>query len=155
MFTADDIRNARSLSETLKLEGRSLLLENSDEDILSIVNGIGPEWFPPVLRKAIDEFNPSLVVAAMIHDLEWHFGDGTKEHFDASNARFRRNGYRVAMNKYAWYSPRRYLVMRQSRRFACLCQMFGWPTYRSSVERRKEIQYEIALRHVTGETWWK
>lgn len=155
MISKKELNQAREIAANLELEGRELLFEKTDEDILSVINGIGPEWFPPILRKTIDEFNPSLVVAAMIHDLEWHFGDGTKEHFDASNARFRRNGYRVAMNKYAWYSPRRYLVMRQSRRFARLCQMFGWPTYRSSVERRKEMQYEIALRHVTGEIWWK
>ena len=46
-----------------------------------------------------------------------------------SNKRFKRNGYKVASAEYAWYNPRRYVVMNQARRFGNICQCFGWAAW--------------------------
>ena len=43
--------------------------------------------------------------------MEWHESDGTKASFTESNARFRRNGVKVASAAFGWWRPRRYLVM--------------------------------------------
>lgn len=147
MITAKDIQDARRLAETLDLEGKEHLLDNSIEKILSVVNGIGPGWFPKPIRKLINKLNPSLVPVSMIHDLDWHFADGTEEHFKASNMRFRRNGYKIADYKYPWYNHHRYIVRFQSWEFSRVCsKILGWMTYKALAEKRKEEEYEAKIQ---------
>ena len=137
--------------EKLMADARKMALENvgildrySMEEVSNIYNGIGPDRFPEWLRKTLDKLHPSLRVVALIHDLEYHEG-GTRDEFTESNERFYRNGKTVAFAKYAWYDPRRYIVMNQARRFGNICQKFGWKAWTSPCEcavcekkRRKE-----------------
>ena len=53
---------------------------------------------------------PSLPTStrAFIHDIEWHESDGSKDSFDESNRRWKRNGYRVAQVEFRAWDPRRY-----------------------------------------------
>lgn len=105
---------------------------------MSICNGIGAESFPEVIRELLDTLNPSLQVVACIHDIEWYESDETKQSFTESNERFKRNGYKVAKAKFAWYNPRRYFVMNQARRFGNICQAFGWDAWLAGAKQRKQ-----------------
>ena len=42
-----------------------------------------------------------LAVVALIHDVEWHESDLSREKFTESNERFKQNGYKVAKSQFA------------------------------------------------------
>ena len=100
-----EIKKLRTKAESLKLENAEILRKYNMQQLCSIYNGIGPDAFPDWLRDAISALHPSLSVVALIHDVEWHESDLSKETFAESNARFKRNGYTAAKAEYAWYDP--------------------------------------------------
>ncbi len=106
-------------------------------ELAKIYNGLGPDSFPRWLRAVLTDFNPLLRPVAYIHDIEWHEADGSREAFDASNKRWKRNGYRVAQVEFRAWDPRRYLLMNRVRRFGNYCQAFGWSAWRTP---SKEVQ---------------
>ena len=138
MATTDEIGRLRKACEDMELENREVLGKYTDEELASIYNGIGPEAFPAWLRAALDALHPSLGPVALIHDTEWHESDGEKAMFDASNARFRRNGCRVAAASFGWWRPRRYKVMWDAAKFARICQSFGWSAFLAPCMARTE-----------------
>lgn len=136
MADLNEIRRLRAVCEECGLEGRKILDKYTDEELAALFNGIGPEAFPSWLRTALDALHPSLAPVAMIHDVEWSESDGKEETFAASNARFRRNGCKVASASFGWWRPRRYLVMWDSVKFARICQRFGWSAFLAPYEAR-------------------
>ena len=132
----DEIMSLRKACEDMELENREILAKYTDGQLADIYNGIGPEGFPGWLRKALDALHPSLRPVAMIHDVEWHESDGRRETFDESNARFRRNGCKVACESFGWWSPRRYKVMWDAVKFARICQTFGFGAFYAPYEAR-------------------
>ena len=129
MATVDEVKRLKELCEEYGLEGRDILAKYTDEDLAAIFNGIGPDAFPQWLRSALDALHPSLAPVAFIHDVEWHESDGTEASFAESNARFRRNGCKVASAAFGWWRPRRYLVMWDAVKFDRICQRFGWSAW--------------------------
>ena len=129
-----EIKKLRAKAESLKLENAEILRKYNMQQLCAIYNGIGPDAFPDWLRDAISALHPSLSVVALIHDVEWHESDLSKETFAESNDRFKRNGYTAAKAEYAWYDPRRYIVMNQARRFGNICQTLGWAAWTSPCE---------------------
>lgn len=124
-YTVEEIAVMRRDCERYQLENRAVLSRYSDAELAEIFNGIGPACFPAALRKLLSRLHPSLVIVALIHDLEFHESDGGAINFDLANLRFATNGRRVADTRYGWYDPRRYVVRRQAARFARLCGKFG------------------------------
>ena len=108
------------------------------EELIALFNGIGSEAFPSWLRTDLDALHPSLAPVAMIHDVEWSESDGKEETFSTSNARFRRNGCKVASASFGWWRPRRYLVMWDSVKFARICQRFDWSAFLAPYEAREK-----------------
>lgn len=100
-------------------------------------NGIGPEWFPDALRRAIDRLHADFLPVAFVHDEQWAWGPCTKEWFDLTNDMFEENGRIVADAKYGWWDPRRYIRRRQARDFAVLCRYFGWPAFMQAAKERE------------------
>lgn len=137
-YTLKEIKEIRLLATGAKLERAELTYAYHNAQLQGICNGIGPECFPEWLRKTLNALHPTLVPVAFIHDLEWHRGDGQVKSFLVSNLRFRRNGWRMAKFRYAWFDPRRYLVMRQASRFARLCTLFGWGAWTRASGINKE-----------------
>ncbi len=133
-----EIKLLKELAEKYRLEDREILGKYPMNRLASIYNGIGPDSFPEWLRNCISGLHPSLACVAFIHDVEWHESDGTDETFSATNARFKRNGCRVAKAEYGWYDPRRYIVMNQARRFGNYCQLFGKGGWLKCHEERLE-----------------
>lgn len=124
-----EIKQLKEMALRLRLENHEIVAEYNMRELCSIYNGIGPDSFPDWLRGCISALHPSLAVVAFIHDIEWHESDGSEEKFNQSNARFRRNGLIVAKDRFGWWNPMRYVVMNQARRFASLCQLFGWKAW--------------------------
>ena len=144
-----ELKLLKEKAETLQLENREILRKYTLTELSAIYNGIGPDSFPPWLRSCISALHPSLAVVALIHDVEWHESDKSKTKFDESNARFKRNGYKVAEAEFCWYNPRRYIVMNQARRFGNICQIFGWIAWMTDCvcavcKKRREKEVEEA-----------
>jgi len=137
MASLKEIKRLVDLCNTHELEGREILAAHTNTELASLYNGIGPESFPAWLRTFLDVIHPSLAPVALIHDVEWSASDGTRESFAASNARFRRNGSRIACALYPWYRPRRYAVMANAARFSHLCDRFGWAAWMAPFEAAK------------------
>ena len=62
----------------------------------------------------------------------------TEESFAESNARFRRNGCKVASASFGWWRLRRYKVMWDAVKFARICQRFGWSAWLAPYEARQK-----------------
>ena len=129
-----EIKELKHQTGEFRLENREIIGKYTMAELAAIYNGIGPDAFPEWLRNVIGSLHPSLAVVAFIHDIEWHESDRSKEKFAASNERFKRNGYTVAMARFGWYNPRRWIVMNQARRFGNVCQLFGWKAWCSPCE---------------------
>lgn len=137
-MTIDEILILREEALFLNLIGSQKLLKLTPEKLQSIYNGIGPEWFPEELRKMIDTLHPSLRVVAMQHDVDFATGSGTWNDFCEINKNFEKNGRIVADASFAWYRPRRYIVRRQAKIFANLCQICGWKAYLAAIKKYEE-----------------
>lgn len=124
----EEIKNLMRTCVDCGLDGFEIAEQFTLEELADIYNGIGPDRFPEVIRKALGKMHPSLLPVAFIHDVQYHIG-GTKEDFTAANNLFKANGKRMAFARYAWYDPRRYLVWNTSRRFGNLCELFGLKGY--------------------------
>ena len=125
MYTLNEIAALRQKCYELRLDGREVLDKYTNEELQGVCNGIGPAFLPDFLRKGINFFNPALQCAAFIHDVEFFESDGTREAFEAANARFLNNGIKAARS-FKWYDLRRWITTFQICRFALLCRHFGW-----------------------------
>jgi len=144
MYSSEKIIELKKQAVLFQLENREILEQYTIEELTAIYNGIGPDRFPEWLRNTISALHPSLAVVAFIHDVEWHESDKSKDGFNQSNDRFKRNGYRVAKAQFGWYNPRRYIVMNQARRFGNACRLFGWSGWVTSCQcevckKRKQV----------------
>ena len=139
MADIDEVKRLKALCDEYGLEGREILSKYTDDELAAIFNGIGPDAFPQWLRSALDALHPSLAPVAFIHDVEWHESDGTETAFAESNARFRRNGCKVASAAFGWWRPRRYLVMWDAVKFARICQRFGWSAWLAPSKAQEKV----------------
>ena len=130
-ITPETIGKLRAATERYGLDNRWVADKYTDEQLAKIYNGLGSDSFPRWLRAVLTDLNPLLEPVAFIHDIEWHEADGSREAFNASNKRWRCNGYRVAQVEFRAWDPRRYLLMNRVRRFGNYCQAFGWNAWRT------------------------
>ena len=72
MYTLHEIEEKIKLAKELNLSGAELL--EDCERAMRVCNGIGAEWMPEIARKLISSLNPTLVLAADIHDIRYHLG---------------------------------------------------------------------------------
>ena len=144
-MSLDTLKELIFKARNLQLEHVEILDKYSITQVSEIYNGIGPDRFPAIIRKALNKLHPTLLVVALIHDLEYHEG-GTREQFTESNDRFYRNGKTAAFAAYSWYDPRRYLVYdprrylvwNKARQFRNLCQLFGWEGWKKTEEQEEK-----------------
>lgn len=137
-YTIEQVRAIRAEIDRLGLAGREVSAHYSDAELRTICNGIGPDYFPAWARELVTDLRPESELPAFIHDVEWYESDGTDETFAATNRRFAENGKKVALDRYRWYDPRRYLAIRRAARLARYCQAFGREQYRKCAEEQKK-----------------
>ena len=121
----------------LKLIGWRMLLKHTIPELGILTNGIGPENFSPRLRNLIDNLNPSILCASVLHDMRYTYGNGTKTDFLQANADLEINADVCAEFAYGWYNPARYWVKLQAKKFKVICDDFGWDAYLAAIEDRK------------------
>lgn len=132
MYTVDEIREKQKIATAAKLDGAGKLYDI--ERVKTVCNGIGAAWMWETIRMLVSRANPSLVVAADIHDLDYDDG-GDENDREAADNRFLENGLKMANFRYHWFDVRRYFVRNQARKFYRLLRTFG----RSAFNYKSEV----------------
>ena len=122
MYSLNEIEEKIQLATELGLSGAELLEDT--ERAQQVCNGIGAEWMPEIARKLISALNPTLVLAADIHDIRYEIG-GTESEREAADDEMLENGYKLAEARYSWYNPLRYWVKHKMRKFHKILREFG------------------------------
>ena len=122
MYSLNEIEEKLATAKKLGLSGAELLEDR--ERAQRVCNGIGAEWMPEIARKLISSLNPTLVLAADIHDIRYDIGGTEADRKDADDEMLE-NGYKLANWKYRWYNPLRYWVRRKMRQFYEILRAFG------------------------------
>ncbi|MBQ6471208.1 MAG: hypothetical protein IJJ33_04430 [Victivallales bacterium] len=132
-----DWEQKSKLAEEMELGSASLLKHLPAQELNYVCNGIGPSWFPTILREAVTKLHKSLAIAADIHDLRYWNGTGTDEDFHDANAEFLDNGLKLAEHFYGWYDPRRYLARASAKNFYRLLEIGGRVAYNKAIAERE------------------
>jgi hypothetical protein len=121
----------------LEIQPRVLAAVEADPSVVGrIYNGVGPEWLDEEYRNLLDSLSEVLLPSVCIHDLDFHFGDGTVLDFMRANRRLEKNGIICADAAKKWYNPRRYTIRRQARLYSRACDLLGMSAYVAAVEGR-------------------
>ena len=83
-------------AETYGLDLGPHLGRRTADEIAGAYNGIGAEWMPSKIRDSLTTDYADLEPAAMIHDVDYQFGNGSIDDFRAANARLRANILKTA-----------------------------------------------------------
>lgn len=122
MYTLHELDEKLATAEKLGLSGRWLLTDRKRAQ--RVCNGIGAEWMPESARKLISSLNPTLVLAADIHDIRYELG-GTEADRESADREMLENGCKLADARYSWYNPLRYYVRWKVRKFYKILRAFG------------------------------
>lgn len=121
MYSSVELKQKQELADKLKLQHREKLYIKSLTDKC---NGIGAKWMWSNLRDMLSVFNPTLVLAADIHDCDYEEG-GTEVDRELADKAFLSNAITLAEHRYAWYDIRRYRVKKQANKFYAVLRVFG------------------------------
>jgi hypothetical protein len=97
---------------------------------------------PEKYRKKLNKYSKTIMPAVFVHDNDYANGDGTLLDFQLANKRLYSNGVKCADIVYKWYNPMRYIVRRQAKIFAKLCDILGFPAYTEAVEEKNNKKKE-------------
>lgn len=128
MYSLNEIEEKIALAKAAKLSGAELLLDR--ERACRVCNGIGADWMPDWLREAISGLNPTLVLAADIHDIRYALG-GTESERKAADDEMLENGIKLANHHYSRFDPRRYIVQFVMLQFYIKLRQFGAFAFKS------------------------
>ena len=124
MYDRAKLRELLDVAESAGLDCPADFRRAGIDDLAVYCNGIGADWMPDWLREAISGLNPTLVLAADIHDIRYALG-GTESERKAADDEMLENGLKLANYRYGWYDPRRYWVRKQMRKFHAILREFG------------------------------
>ena len=129
--------------EELELCGRLFMRGFSFAEIAREYNGIGPEFFDPVLRAKVTKFLSIFEPAAIVHDMRNFMSDGQRDAFNYANWEFLENCRKCADDAYPWWSWKRY----RARAVAKILYDFvsgsnGWRAWMDCYERTQNKNKE-------------
>lgn len=139
MYTMEDLQHKYEVAVNLGLSGAELL---GDPRAQKACNGIGAEWMWDNLRELIGLFNPTLALAADIHDMRYELG-GDEATREAADNEFLKNAIICADAEYRWFNPLRYRVRKQARKFYLILRVFGKYAWINAEERRKHTNVDV------------
>ena len=131
MYSRKELKLKYEQAVNLGLSGAELL---KDPRAQRACNGIGAEWMWDNLRELIGIFNPTLTLAADIHDMRYELGgDAAAREF--ADDEFLANAIACADAKYCWFNPLRYRVRKQARKFHLILRVFGKKAWEEAQKR--------------------
>lgn len=127
------------IAKAAKLEGAEILYKYTIAELADIYNGIGPEFLPEDVRDKVTAYLSIFEAAALIHDVRFHEGDGTRKAFNYANAEFRDNCRKLAEFHYAWYNWRRYRAYAVATMlYEAVSSEFGWIAFTEASNTNKK-----------------
>ena len=106
------------------------------EEAIQYCNGVGPEWFPAILRDFIDALHPLLFIDSLNHDINWSKKHKkSTEYFLASNKAFLVNAQKLSKWRYCFINPLRYWVIHKAKQCHLLLDKFGGIAYNKACEK--------------------
>ena len=103
---------------------------------LSTYNGIGPSFLSEEKRQKLSKYLKLFAPAALIHDMRYEVGDGSRAAFNYANMEFRENCITLASREYGilnWRRYRAYLVAEAL--FTLVASEGGWFAWRQASEK--------------------
>jgi hypothetical protein len=99
------------------------------EDLMTMCNGLGPEWFPEKYRNKVTRLIPKLEAPSMPHDEGFCTTDKTKKEFKKLNKEFRYNGM-IEVGKIPWSDYKEKIALYFTVRFFYwLLKRYGWKAF--------------------------
>lgn len=124
----------------LRLERPAAYDGLTDAELTAIWNGFGPDSWPQAAREALTAFFAHFQPVAQVHDVEFHFSDGTESGWLWSLERWRRNTAKVLDDRWPLTRPtlwrerlRAWLRMRAAYR---ALRWFSLAVWEEAAERR-------------------
>lgn len=133
MYTKEELQHKYEVAVNLGLSGAELLKHPKAQ---KACNGIGAEWMWDSLRELIGFFNPTLVLAADIHDMRCELG-GDEAARKSADDEFLANALICADAEYRWFNPLRYRVRKQARKFHLILRVFGKKAWEEAQKKKK------------------
>lgn len=128
-YTRSEAAALWNKAKELDLSGADLL---SDFDaVVRDCNGVGADWMPDAATILCTKLNSVMEVPAAIHDAM--YAKGIQR--DAADLEFLSNTIKVIQHEYAWWRPKRYILMRRAMRYYTYLVMFGGKAWEEA--RRK------------------
>ncbi len=84
MYSLDHIAGLRISCEEYKLQGREILEGRTDEELLAIYNGAGPDSWLPVARDTLTSLMVLFEPVILLHDVQFDQSDATEQGFNAT-----------------------------------------------------------------------
>lgn len=132
-MTEKELMLLRNQAMRLWLSGWYCL--SNTELCLRECNGCGAEWMPKWIRTFLDFILQLFAPAVAIHDMRYFRNEGKREDWDAE---FFVNCCVIAVDKYSWYNPCRYLALLTARRLYVTLIVCGEKAWREAGKRFAE-----------------
>lgn len=128
MYRVEKLRALLALIYSLRLHGWEIVTGFSEEQLLTLCNGIGPAWLPGWVCWLITTCRPVNEPGALIHDLRYYRGGDWLGRL-MSDLEYLVNGIRVANFRYRWFNPLRYLNWLRSVGQFIILTLVGWAAW--------------------------
>lgn len=140
----EEIDELMAKAVVVGLEGTDFVSQ-FDYEQLSAYNGIGPSFLSEKKREKLSKYLALFTPAALIHDMRYEVGDGSRKSYNFANMEFRDNCYALASYAYGilnWRRYRAYLVAEML--YRGVCSLGGWVAWseasRKNLIQQKEVQ---------------
>ena len=116
----------------------------TDIDLAKIYNGYGPDSWPAAIRAAVTWIYRHWKTLALIHDVDFHFSDGTRRSYLEATARWNINYSLALSDRYPmtkpWMYPARAWAWTKLRLSLRALQLGSWPAWQEASRRRERRQ---------------
>ena len=112
----------------------------TDHELAVIYNGYGPDSWPVAIRDAVTWIYRHWTALALIHDVDFHFSDGTRRSYLEATARWAINYSLALSDRYPmtkpWLYPARAWAWTKLRLSLRALQLGSWPAWQEASRRR-------------------
>ena len=142
IYNAAEIGRLRSGCQFYSLEFPEEVFRKSDEELVRVCNGVGPDDWSAALRKALTKLFGNYEVAAFVHDIRFEYLIGD---CDSADLEFKRNLLRIWRKHYGWRRfiwPAAWVERRALLGIYALLRMGSQKAW-EAVKKRKEADYAV------------
>lgn len=98
--TLEEIAELRKRCNDYNLDGREIIDGYLNSELIHIYNGAGPDSWHDWSRNTLTDFMRLYTPVVLIHDVQFHESDGTREAFDKTVSNWKSNTRKIFNAKY-------------------------------------------------------